>query len=158
MSNFRWPDLAAYSAELTSAVESAIKDNITIEDLNESDRWRDKETLIETLEAITEDTCVYNSTQREIMVHTDNEDAVFDTESEISVKSWDEVVRQGAYYAYRADLFDYLSRVGDDDIARILSVVQCEECGEWRPLRESVCPGCADDSGEDEENEEGGGD
>lgn len=156
MSQPKWPSYNAYRDELTSDVECAIQGNITVEDLNDSERWRDKEALTEALDATADNTCIYTSTQHEIMVHTDNDDAVFAVQGEIHGKSWDEVVAQCAYYAYRADLFDYLFRVDDDDITRILNVVKCEECDEWRANTTDECDSCAEDDAEEDESESEG--
>lgn len=154
MSQPKWPSYNAYRDELTSDVECAIQGNITVEDLNDSERWRDKEALTEALDATADNTCIYTSTQHEIMSYTDNDDAVFDVQGKISGKSWDEIVVQCAYYAYRADLHDVLSRIDDDDIARILNVVKCDACDEWRANTTAECNSCAEDDAEEENESE----
>jgi hypothetical protein len=153
MSTPKWPTYFAYRDEVTSDVECAIQENITVEDLNDSNEWRYKDALTEALESVTDNTCIYTSTQHEIMNYTDNDDAVFEVQGEIHGKSWDEVVAQCAYYAYRADLFDYLFRIDDDDIARILGVVQCDECDEWRSASAGDCSACAEETEDEDEDE-----
>lgn len=152
MSTPRWADSSEYRAELRSDVESAIKDHITPEDLNDKD-WRNNECFIEALDSAAETTCIYYSVQREIMRFTDNEDALLDIEGPtIRVESFGDAVSKFAYYAYRQDLFEMLNNMDNDEVAALLGATQCTSCEEYGEWDGEICDVCSEN--EEDTNDE----
>lgn len=154
MSNPRWADSSDYRAELQSDVDSAIKDNVTAEDLSDSD-WRDSEALSEAFDAAAENTCIYTSTQYEIMRFTDNEDALMEAHGcRIYVGGFSDAVSQFAYYAYRQDLVDTLNSMSTDEAAALLGVTQCTSCDEYGEWDGDICGICSENDEDAEDNNE----
>jgi hypothetical protein len=155
MSQPRWADSSDYRSELQSDVESAIRDNVTAEDLSDED-WRNSDALSVAFDAAAENTCTYTSTQYEIMRFTDNEDALLEVEgSRVHVRSFSDAVAKFSYYAYRQDLVDTLRGMSTDEAATLLGVTECIECSEYGEWDGEVCGICsengeaAEDSTED---------
>lgn len=154
MSNPRWADSSDYRAELQSDVESAIKDHVTAEDLSDKD-WRNSESLSVAFDAAADNTCIYTSTQYEIMRFTDNEDALLEVEgSRVHVESFGDAVSKFSYYAYRQDLVDRLHGMDTDEAAVLLGVTQCTSCDEYGAWDGEVCSMCLENEEDAEDNEE----
>lgn len=154
MSTPRWADSSEYRAEVRSDVVSAIKDNITPEDLSDKD-WRDYEYLSEALDSAAENTCTYYSVQREIMRFTDNEDALLEVEGPaIKVESFSDAISKFSYYAYRQDLVDSLNSMSTDEAAALLGVTECVECSEYGEWDGEVCGICSENDEDAEDSVE----
>jgi hypothetical protein len=154
MSIPRWADYSDYRSELRSDVESAIKDHVTAEDLSDKD-WRNSEALSEAFDTSADNTCIYTSTQYEIMRFTDNEDALLEVEgSRVHVESFGDAVAKFSYYAYRQDLFDRLRRTDTDEAAALLGVTECIECSEYGAWDGDVCSVCLENEEDAEDNDE----
>lgn len=150
----RWADSSEYRAELQSDVDSAIKDNVTAEDLSDSD-WRNSEALSEAFDTDAGNTCTYTSTQYEIMRFTDNEDALLEVEGPtIKVESFSDAVSKFSYYAYRQDLVDTLHNMSTDEAAVLLNVTECVECSEYGEWDGEVCGICSENDEDAEDSVE----
>lgn len=154
MSIPRWADSSDYREELHSDVIHAIKDNVTAEDLSDSD-WRNSDALSVAFDAAAENTCVYTSTQYEIMRFTDNEDALLEVEGPtIKVESFSDAVSKFSYYAYRQDLVDTLHNMSTDEAAVLLGVTQCTSCDEYGEWDGEVCGICSENDEDAEDSVE----
>lgn len=152
MSIPRWADSSDYRSELRSDVESAIKNYVTAEDLSDKD-WRNSEALSEAFDVAANNTCIFTSTQYEIMRFTDNEDALLDLQGPtVKVESFGDAVAKFSYYAYRQDLVDRLHGMDTDEAAVLLGVTQCTSCDEYGAWDGDVCSMCL----ENEEDAEDG--
>lgn len=149
----RWNHSGDYRNEIQSDVESAVKEHIYAEMLNNDD-WRADEALQAELESLAESTTMNVMDALQVMEFTSNDNAYYDENREWSrVDDWFALLTAVATAAYAQDLKDYLRDMSEESVMNIIDAIQCEECNTWREAIEPMCEVCDEEEEEEEEVE-----